>query len=85
MINYLYSKELMKFGTTEFEANKPFFEKKSVKKRVLLKKTKEKVEPFSLPQLPKDWVKETLTGSISYDQTVSDISSQLKRTLVIKI
>ena len=88
--------ESIKFGTVEYEAKKPFFENKIRNKQISKKKPTEEnpkmnatdktkkttIAPYSLPQLPDNWVKETLTGSSSYDQTVTEISSQLKRTLV---
>ena len=76
----------MKFGTVEYEANKPFFEK-NPKKKASTKKTVvgvkvENVDPFSFPKVPDGWIKESLTGSSSLDQTSIEINSQLKRTLV---
>ena len=76
----------MKYGTFEYEANKPFFEKNSKKKQFGKKNAKEKknenVDPFSFPKVPDSWVKESLTGSSSLDQTSIEINNQLKRTLV---
>jgi hypothetical protein len=77
----------MKYGTVEYEANKPFFEKNSKKQQIGKKTAKEKktesVDPlFSFPKVPDGWVKESLTGSSSLDQTSIEINNQLKRTLV---
>ena len=32
------------------------------------------------PQLPDGWVKQTITGDASYDETVNEISNKLKAT-----
>lgn len=34
------------------------------------------------PQLPANWKKETYTGDVSYDTTVTEINQKLKRTMV---
>lgn len=34
------------------------------------------------PQLPPGWVKQTITGDASYDETVKEISNKLKPTIV---
>ena len=34
------------------------------------------------PKLPDNWVKKTVTGDVSYDQTVTEIEKKLKRTQV---
>jgi hypothetical protein len=76
----------MKFGTVEYEANQPLFESKSKKKVVVKKNVRgnkfENLDPFSLPKVPSGWIKESLTGSSSLDQTSISINAQLKRTLV---
>ena len=76
----------MKFGTVEYEANQPFFESKSKNKAVVKKRVRENkfenLDPFSLPKVPSGWIKESLTGSSSLDQTSISINAQLKRTLV---
>ena len=43
---------------------------------------KEKDPMVKYPQLPDNWVKQTITGEASYDETVKEISNQLKRTIV---
>jgi hypothetical protein len=34
-------------------------------------------------KLPENWIRPTITGDISYDETVREINNQLKRTIVI--
>lgn len=46
-------------------------------------KIKPEKDPMVMyPQLPDNWVKKTETGNASYDESVREISSQLKRTIV---
>ena len=42
----------------------------------------EKDPMVKYPQLPEGWVKQTITGNASYDETVIEISNKLKRTIV---
>ena len=87
----------MKFGTVEYDlrAKKSYFSREdkhfNKKKQHFDKKgnnsnsqiKEENVEqPFIGPMLPPNWVKETITGDQSYDETVKEISDKLKRTLV---
>ena len=44
--------------------------------------TREKDPMVKYPQLPEGWVKQTVTGNASYDETVNEISNKLKRTIV---
>lgn len=37
---------------------------------------------FDKPELPPDWIKESITGEQSYDASVKDIRAQLKSTIV---
>jgi len=90
----------MNFGTFEYDlkAKNAYFsrtDKHSNKKKQHFNtkksysnvKTKEEndEQPFIGPVLPPNWIKETITGDQSYDETVKEIRDKLKRTLVTKI
>lgn len=88
----------MGFGTPEYDATlksdfkhfkpKPHKNKKNNFKGKLTPKNEspealdEKDPMVKYPELPENWVKPSMTGSLSYDETVNEISKQLKRTIV---
>ncbi len=79
--------EKMGFGTLKYDlmvkkfAQKLRPSKKKAKKSVVLKPSEEN-PLINEPKLPEGWVKATLTGDESYDQSVNNIRLQLKTTIV---
>ena len=88
--------EAIQFGTAESDAKWADSRKKSErpkKQQQSKPKTSKEEEPVKeetggqdsqmvcLPQLPKDWIKSTRTGNLSFDLTKHHIDKQLKRTI----
>ncbi|CAF0775332.1 unnamed protein product [Brachionus calyciflorus] len=67
----------IKYGTPEFDSKKLKKVKKKLKKTENLTNTSENIIG---PQLPSNWVKPTITGSVSYDQTVKEIRKKMEKT-----
>lgn len=86
--------EQIGFGTPEYEAkSQAYFEGLKEKKKKSFKSNsralgrepglvKEENPMVKYPELPEGWVKPTMTGDASFDETVKEISNQLKRTIV---
>jgi hypothetical protein len=80
----------MNFGTFEYDlrAKNNYFSRKDKYNNRKINNSKaqmkeEKVEqPIIGPMLPPNWIKETITGNESYDETVKEIRDKLKKTLV---
>ena len=85
--------ESMGFGTIKYDlmskkfANKLHPVKKQVTKKKAIKSVNEEAANkegllINEPKLPDNWVKDTITGNQSYDETVQTIRLKLKSTIV---
>ena len=83
----------MGFGTIKYDlmskkfANKLHPVKKQVTKKKAIKSVNEEAANkegllINEPKLPDNWVKDTITGNQSYDETVQTIRLKLKSTIV---
>ena len=75
-------KKRAKFNKNKSNRNKNNTNNKTVKKETE-KVQSNKEQPMAIyPQLPDNWIKPTLTGNESLDETAFEIEQKLKRTLV---